>query len=78
MSASASPVAELAEAVQALPPQEQTRLFDILASEDASFQEYIEDLVDAVTIRRVAATETEWTPWEQVKANCDALHGFAQ
>ena len=78
MSAPVLAVPELAGAVQALPPQEQARLFDILASEDSAFQEYIEDLVDAATVRRVLATETEWTPWEQVKANCDALHGITQ
>lgn len=78
MSAPVLAVPELAGAVQALPPQEQVRLFDILASEDAPFQEYIEDLVDSATIRRVMETETDWTPWEQVKANCDALHGIAQ
>lgn len=78
MTAPVLAVPELAGAVQALSPQEQARLFDILASEDSAFREYIEDLVDAATVRRVLATETEWTPWEQVKANCDALHGIAQ
>ena len=27
-------------------------------------------MADSATIRRVQATETEWTPWEQVKADC--------
>ena len=78
MNAALLDVPALAGAVQALPAQEQARLFDILASEDAAFQEYVEDAVDAATIRRVAATETEWTPWETVKARCDALHHHAE
>lgn len=78
MSAIALAVPEIAGAVKALPREEHTRLFDILASEDEAFQEYIEDLIDSATIRHITATETEWTPWEQVKSKCDALHGFAQ
>ena len=78
MSVPASPVPELTGAVQDLSAQEQSRLVDILASEDPAFQEYVEDAVDAATIRRVAATETEWTPWETVKARCDALHHHAE
>ena len=78
MSAPALAVPEIAEAVKALPREDHIRLFTILASEDEAFREYIEDMVDSATIRRVQATETEWTPWEQVKADCDALHGSPQ
>lgn len=78
MSAPILAVPEIAGAVKALPREEHTRLFDILASEDEAFKEYIEDLMDAATIRRVMETEMEWKPWEQVKAHCDALHGTPQ
>jgi hypothetical protein len=78
MTAAPLDVPALAGAVKALPPQEQSRLFDILASEDVAFQEYMEDAVDAATIHRITAAETEWTPWETVKARCDALHHHAE
>ena len=78
MSAIALDVPEIAGAVKALRPEDHARLFRILANEDEAFQEYIEDLIDSATVRRVMATETEWTTWEQVKSNCDALHGIAQ
>ena len=78
MSALALAVPEIAGAVKALPREEHTRLFDILASEDEAFKEYLEDIIDSATIRRVMETETEWKPWEQVKADCDALHGTPQ
>ena len=78
MSALVFAVPEIAGAVKALPREDHLRLFAILASEDETFQEYVEDRVDAATVRHVLATETEWTPWEQVKAGCDTLHGSPQ
>lgn len=69
-------VSQLANAVQQLSPQEHAAFLDALLAFDAdAIRQRLEDLEDIREAKDVLASETEWTSWEQVKAELHELHG---
>jgi hypothetical protein len=67
---------DLALTIQTLPDSEQHELFTLLARDDEAFRDYIEDVMDAATIRHAMETEQELVPWETAKTELNALYGL--
>lgn len=69
-------VTQLANAVRHLPPSEHAAFLDALIAFDReALLRRLEDAEDVAVAREVLATETEWKPWDKVKAELHELHG---